>query len=158
MKQLRSRKNQRIKPFIDFYYAHDVAKYATSRIYRGIEDEVQDNDLNDVQFPTIPFLVSGDNINADLSNALSSQWQDSKEGIAASLFALGFDSYQIIPELSKLRYFPNYRMTGMSGRLSVNEQGHVLRELPWATFSNGKAEITALEGPDVAPYQDTSSP
>ena len=149
---------RRIKPFIDFYYAHDVAKYATSRIYRGVQDEVLDNDLNNVQFPTIPFLVTESQINSDLRNALNSQWQDSKEGIAASLFALGYDSYQIIPELSKLRYFPNYRLKGMSGQLSVNEQGHVLRELPWARFTNGKAEITALEGPDVAPYQDTSSP
>ena len=149
---------RRIKPFIDFYYAHDVAKYSTSRIYRGVEDEVQNSDLNEVQFPTIPFLVTENQINSDLNNALSSQWQDSKEGIAASLFALGYDSYRIIPELSKLRYFPNYRQNGMSGRLSVNEQGHVLRELPWAKFTNGKVEITALEGPDVAPYQDTSSP
>lgn len=149
---------RRIKPFIDFYYAHDVAKYSTSRIYRGVEDEVQNNDLNNVQFPTIPFLVSDNQINSDLDNALDNQWQDSKQGIAASLFALGYDSYQIIPELSKLRYFPNYRQTGMSGKLLVNEQGHVLRELPWAKFTSGKVEITALEGPNVAPYQETSSP
>ncbi len=149
---------RRIKPFIDFHYAHDIDKYATSRIYRGVNDEVLDRDLNDVHFPTIPFLLPDNGINADSSNALNTNWRDSREGISASLFALGYDSYNIIPELSKLKHFPNYRQAGLSGQLNVNEQGHVLRSLPWVKFTSGLIEITHQEGPDVAKYQETTSP
>ena len=149
---------RRIKPFIDFYYAHDVSVYSSSSIFRGVEDEVLDNDLNNIQFPTLPFLVSDSTATTSLKGEIDSNWQDSKQGLQANLFALGFDSYQIIPELSKLRFFPNYRQNGLTGTLTVNQQGQVLRNLPWATFVQGKIEVTNTEGPDVTLLQETSSP
>lgn len=149
---------RRIKPFIDFYYAHDVSVYTSSSIFRGIEDEVLDNDLNNIQFPTLPFLVPNSETTASLKREIEDNWQDSKQGLPANLFALGYDSYQIIPELSKLRFFPNYRLSGLTGNLTVTEQGQVLRDLPWAKFVQGKIEVTDTEGPDVALIQETSSP
>ena len=93
-----------------------------------------------------------------LKREISSDWGDSNQGLPARLFALGYDSYRIIPELSKLRYFPSYRLSGLSGQLVVNEQGHVLRNLPWAKFVQGKVEVTDLEGPNVALIQENNSP
>ena len=148
---------RRIKPFIDFYYAHDVKVYTSSTIFRGVEDEVLDNDLNNIQFPILPYLVPDSPDNASLKREISRHWADSKEGLSARLFALGYDSYQIIPELSKLKYFPNYQHSGLSGDLSVNEQGHVLRNLQWAQFVQGKVEVTNVEGPDVALIQENTS-
>ena len=149
---------RRIKPFIDFYYAHDITKYASSRIYNGTVDEVQDRDLNDVNFPIIPFMLEDQTNSDDLESALRAQWNDSRQGISATLFALGYDSYEIVPELSKLKYFPNYRQQGLSGRLSVNEYGHVIRELPWVKFNQGKIQVTQLKGPNVSQFQEPTSP
>ena len=131
---------RRLKPFIDYYYAHDLALYSSSSVYQGVKESVLDTDLNKVKFPDIPLLLSDAQEIQVNKRKLLNVWPDSSTGIAARLFALGYDSYHIVPDLSKLRHFPNYQIAGYSGNLSVNEQGHVLRKLPWAQFSKGIAK------------------
>ena len=140
---------RRIKPYIDYYYAHDIDVYATSSIYKGIENPVLDNDLNRIHFPNIPFLQTDNPESKMIRTSLTSYWSDSNEGIAARLFALGYDSYQLIPELSKLKHFPNYHLTGMTGSLSVNETGQVVRSIPWARFVKGVPLVMEDKTSDV---------
>jgi outer membrane PBP1 activator LpoA protein len=132
---------RRIKPFIDFYYAHDLALYSTSSIYNGKDDPQLDNDLNKVLFCDIPWLLSNEyGINAT-KNRISTLWPNSTKTSSARFFALGHDLYTLIPDLSKLRNFPQFQIHGLSGILSVDQLGHIQRTLSWAKFENGKAIV-----------------
>ncbi len=129
---------RRIKPFIDFYYAHDLPLYSTSSIYSGKEELVLDRDLENVFFCDIPWLLS-DEINViNYKKQISSIWPNSTQSRSARLFALGYDLFTLIPELNRLRNFPQYKKDGLSGKLTVNKNGHVQRQLSWAKFVNGK--------------------
>ncbi|MFT5452706.1 MAG: outer membrane PBP1 activator LpoA protein [Enterobacterales bacterium] len=130
---------RRIKPFIDFYYAQDLALYSTSSIYNGKDDPQLDNDLNKVLFCDIPWLLSDEDGINTTKNRISSLWPNSTKTSSARLFALGHDLYTLIPDLSKLRNFPQFQIQGLSGTLSVDQLGHIQRTLSWARFENGKA-------------------
>jgi len=132
---------RRIKPFIDFYYAHDLPLYSTSSIYNGKEDPLLDRDLDKVLFCDIPWLLTNDFNMVKNRQQISAIWPDSTQSRSARLFALGYDLFTLIPELSKLRNFPLYQKQGLSGLLSVNQSGHVQRTLSWARFINGKATL-----------------
>ncbi len=129
---------RRIKPFIDFYYAHDLPLYSTSSIYSGKEDPLLDRDLENVMFCDIPWLLSKDNGITDKKTQLAKILPDSIHGSSARLFALGYDLYTLIPDLNKLKNFPQFYKEGLSGLLSVDKLGHVQRRLTWARFINGQ--------------------
>ncbi|MCP3674373.1 MAG: hypothetical protein GY829_07875 [Gammaproteobacteria bacterium] len=129
---------RRIKPFIDFYYAHDLPLYSTSSIYSGKEELVLDRDLENVSFCDIPWLLSDQIDIVNYKKQISSIWPNSTQSRSARLFALGYDLFTLIPELNRLRNFPQYQKNGLSGKLTVNGSGHVQRQLSWAKFVNGK--------------------
>ncbi|NNJ73390.1 MAG: hypothetical protein HKP09_09440 [Enterobacterales bacterium] len=145
---------RRIKPFIDFYYAHDLTLFANANINQGIIQPILDNDLNKVTFADIPLLIEQQRSNKSDYSQLESVWPESTQGVTARLYALGYDGYNLIPDLSKLRYFPNYSIQGLSGNLSVTKNGHVQRELIWTQFQQGVPVVL----PPLPELTDTVSP
>ncbi len=134
---------RRIKPFIDFYYAHDLPLYSTSSIYAGKEDPLLDKDLDNVQFCDIPWLLSRDENLLYKKEQIAELLPAATHSSSARLFALGYDLYTLIPDLNKLRNFPQFYKEGLSGLLTVDPLGHVQRRLTWAKFVNGQtSEIT----------------
>jgi len=129
---------RRIKPFIDFYYAHDLPLYSTSSIYAGKEDPLLDKDLDNVQFCDIPWLLSRDDDVTVKKNQIARLLPTATHSSSARLFALGYDLYTLIPDLNKLRNFPQFYKEGLSGLLTVDQLGHVQRRLTWAKFVNGQ--------------------
>ncbi|RLA05314.1 MAG: hypothetical protein DRQ47_01485 [Gammaproteobacteria bacterium] len=130
---------RRIKPFIDFYYAHDLPLYSISSIYNGKVDPQLDRDLDKVLFCDIPWLLSESRENTMDKKQVSAIWPNSTYSHQGRFFALGYDLYTLIPDLNKLRNFPQYQKAGLSGKLSVDQLGHIQRTLSWAKFVNGKA-------------------
>lgn len=130
---------RRIKPFIDFYYAHDLPLYSTSSVYSGKEEPILDRDLDNVLFCDIPWLLSEEYALVETKNKLSNIWPNSTKSGAARLFALGYDLFTLIPDLNRLRNFPQYHKQGLSGLLTVDQLGHIQRNLSWAKFIDGRA-------------------
>ncbi|MGI9318954.1 MAG: penicillin-binding protein activator [bacterium] len=54
------------------------------------------------------------------------------------LYALGLESYHLIPRLSILRKDPWHRYNGQAFGASIREDGNVVRHLEWASFENGQ--------------------
>ncbi len=128
---------RRVKPFLNFHFANDIPVYATSYLFSGTPSPALDKDLNGIEFCDLPWLI-------DYSDARQEQRKTMTQAMAtaggnqARLFALGYDAFAVLPEMSRLMAFPEYRMNGLSGQLRVNDQGQIKRDLAWARFRDGR--------------------
>lgn len=53
-------------------------------------------------------------------------------------FAMGYDAYDLIGYLAQMELFPDYKLEGFSGRLSLDEGNKIFREMSWAQYQRGR--------------------
>ena len=124
---------RRLKPALDFYFAHDLPVYTVSNMYSGQPKPSQDQDLNNIRIPLMPWLSETSAVKTEIE----SNWPKSK-GPLAPLFALGLDAWRIHPSLPQMAHTPNAKIIGSTGVLSVDKKREVKRELKWHRFYNGR--------------------
>lgn len=129
-----------IKPQINYFRAHQLPVYATSHVYTGKIDPIQDADLDGVQFGDMPWmLVNGGRI-ADLRQSLQRDWPHAHSDLDR-LYALGMDSYAILPHLNRISAENAARFNGVTSGLSLDRDGRLHRQLAWARFRNGTPRL-----------------
>lgn len=124
---------RQVRALLVYRDADQLPVYATSHIYSGVPDAIQDHDLNGVLFTETPWLLNNDN---PLQEQIISQWPQAQTSFAR-LYALGVDTWSIAPRLMELKSLPNSSIMGLSGELTINSTQRVERKLPWATFTKG---------------------
>ncbi|MBY4676609.1 penicillin-binding protein activator [Marinobacterium arenosum] len=124
---------RQIKPTLSFHYANDLPIYATSHVYAGFNNPMTDQDLSGIRFVDIPWNLASPSAG---KRALQQLRQDTDTRFGR-LYALGLDAYQLHPYLQQLAALPQAALQGETGRLSVDNQGRVARQLDWAIFRNG---------------------
>lgn len=127
---------RRIKPFLNFYFAHDLPVYSVSRINSGAKNKQLNNDLNGIIFTDSPILISDSKEIESLKQNVA-QILPNVNSPFGRLFALGYDAYEILPNLNMMQAFKEYQRKGLSGYLSVDEEGRVNRALSIAQFKQG---------------------
>lgn len=127
---------RQIKPTLTFQYAGDLPVYATSHLYDGVSDSIQNQDLNDVEFSETPWLLDPED---PLRKSVEAQWPQAA-GSLGRLYAMGADAYTLGLRLPQLKALPGTQVEGHSGILSLTPSQRVERKLPWAQFRNGKVE------------------
>ena len=115
-------------------YAPQVAVYASSRTHGHNLSKSQSRDLNGLIFSDMPWLLNPDR---ELKQQTLALWPNMSK-IQQNLFAMGYDSFQLIPNLLQLRNFPNSRLAGQTGILYINDDGIIEREFSWAKYRSGK--------------------
>jgi len=140
---------RRIKPFIDFYFAHELPVISTSNVYSGQPRPQLDNDLNGIEFSDIPLYISQQTDMQQTRKTIKSIDKNVMKSNNGRLFSMGYDSYQILSRLAKLQAFPAYRWYGLSGEIGVDEDGLVHRYLTWAEFRKGVPKVTKERLPPV---------
>lgn len=125
-----------LRPALRFHLAEDLAVYATSDIFEP--DAKGNNDLEGVIFPDMPWVISPDPASSQLRTTLSRHWPVRARG-RGRLYAFGFDACRIVPLLKAGQFGSAHAIPGMTGLLSIDESGHVKRELDWAKVSGGRA-------------------
>ena len=134
-----SEDTRQLSPALAFYYADDLPILATSQINDVNATKIDNLDLNGVQFLDIPWkLLPKD----DLSNRIVNAWP-AASGSLGPLFAMGMDSYSLLPRLKQLREFPSTRFYGTTGTIRI-EQQTLRRDLTWATMENGSVQVAGL--------------
>lgn len=124
-----------LRPALRFHLAADLPVYATSDIF---EPNVAANrDLEGVIFPDMPWVISPDAASTALRNALSKHWPLRAQG-RGRLYAFGFDAYRLVPVLKAGRFGRQHAIPGMTGMLSIDDQGMVHRRLEWARVTDGE--------------------
>ena len=126
-----------LRPQLSYHFATDLPVYATSHIFTGNENISADQDINNITYCDIPWLLSSDPTFELLRDSLDLQ-QSSSSSRLPRFAALGIDAYQIIPHLQRLAAYNYDRYNGTTGKLSLDESNRIYRELSWAKFKDGR--------------------
>jgi outer membrane PBP1 activator LpoA protein len=135
-----NRKARLIKPLLDFFYAFDLPIYSTSRIFSGKVDPVNDRDLDRIRFPDMPWMIATNIELESLRTFLQGGWPN-RETSYNRLYGLGMDIFSILPLIERMRENPMLHFQGMSGNLSIDENGIIHREMLWASFRKGSPAL-----------------
>lgn len=148
---------RQLRPQLKFFDAGNIPIFATTQVYSGRYDPRNDRDLDDVQFPTSPWLL--DQGQHQPSRQESEQWFESLDNAAsARFFALGIDVIQLLPYLSYLQGDPNSSIAGAHGELSIDEKGFIHRGLSPVRFNDGRATLVIEPMVDPATEQNDGEP
>ncbi|SDZ93181.1 penicillin-binding protein activator [Microbulbifer marinus] len=123
---------RQINPMLTFYYANDLPVYATSHVFDGNINPDRDRDINGIRFTALPWLFENDN-----QTKRNIEKQASPAPAFARLYALGADAFRLYPRIPMLRQFPQQRVHGLTGALSLTADGRIVREQIWARIDKG---------------------
>jgi uncharacterized protein len=135
-----------LRPQLRFHFAGDVPTYATSDAFEP--DPRNNQDLEGLMFPDMPWMLGGDLADA-VRAALRDAYPNGGGPRRNRLFAFGFDAYRVAAALRSST--SSVQLDGLTGRLSVDPDHRIHRELGWAQIHNG--EIRLLPGPTATTAQ-----
>ena len=122
-----------IPPQIDYYHGLGLPVYSISNIYRP---GANTPDMNGVYFPVMPwFLANGGamaSMRKQLSHLYPQNWQQ-----FAPLYALGYDSWRLLPLLMHSANPLAQPVRGVSGSLSMGQGNVIQRRADPARYVNG---------------------
>jgi outer membrane PBP1 activator LpoA protein len=116
-----------LRPQITFFSGERVPVLSSSPIYNGIQDPINNVDLDRTSFPVMPWVL--------LSNDVAPY-----AGQLNMLYAMGSDAYRVAAEFNEMRNQSNKVIAGNMGVLSVETSGEVQFQPIWANFKDGTAE------------------
>jgi len=130
-----------LRPQLKFYFAGDIPTYATADAFEPNSSANQD--LDGLIFPDAPWLLGGALVDG-VRDATNAAWPTGGPR-RSILFAFGFDAARLA---NALRSLPaqggnasSLSVDGLTGRLTLGADGHVLRDLMWAQIRNGEPRV-----------------
>ncbi|HEX9706220.1 MAG TPA: penicillin-binding protein activator [Steroidobacteraceae bacterium] len=123
-----------IRTQLRFNYASALPMYATSDIFDPAGSG--NVDLDGVIFPDMPWIIDPQGPSASARETADRVWRG-RNGQLERLHAFGYDAFRLIGELRRLRG-GSTPLLGTTGRLAVDGQGRVRRELEWAQIVGGR--------------------
>lgn len=133
----RPQQARQLMPQLKFHHSGQLPIIATSHAYTGYADPKENIDLNGLIINDIPWVFDDIAKNEPSYQALQQNEKNYFDKLKR-FYALGVDSYRLIPELNQLTQVPDTQFNGVTGNLTINNAGHVHRQTRWATFKNGK--------------------
>ncbi|MEJ2609210.1 MAG: penicillin-binding protein activator [Candidatus Thiodiazotropha sp.] len=153
----RPQKARQLRPQLKFFRAGDMPILATSHIYSGVTQPDLDRDLGKISFVDMPWLLE-ESQEDSLSRKQLEKLIPGVRGRYARLYAMGIDSYNLLPFLPSLQAQPGRLFNGKSGALYLDNQNKIHRLLAWADMERGLAHISGY-APRIGtptPYQPSS--
>lgn len=136
-------KARQLVPQLKFYRSGALPIIATSHAYTGYPDPQQDIDLNRVIINDVPWNFTDTALSDPTYIALFNSDLDNFKQMKR-LYALGADAYHLVPELNSLSKEAELSYNGATGRLSIDQRGHISRITPWGTFKKGLLEALPI--------------
>jgi len=132
-----------LRPQLRFHYAGDIPTYATSDAFDP--DLRANDDLEGLMFPDMPWILGGDF--ADAVRAAAREAWPNGSPYRGRLFAFGFDAFRLAQALPRHGAAGSVGLEGLTGRLSLDSDRHIRRELNWAQVHNGELRLLAAPAP-----------
>lgn len=128
-----------LSPFND----KKVPVYATHRSYSLNLSNNSLRDLRNLTFSDMPWMLPAHNWQT-IAQETDTLWPQRSDTLRR-LFALGFDSYNLIPKLQALRTLPKLSVDGLTGKLNIQRDGSIRRTLPYGFINNDKVSLIAMD-------------
>jgi len=129
-----------IRPQINFYSGAAIPVYADSRVFNGIQNNIENLDLESTQFPVMPWVLRSANV-APYAGQLN------------QLYALGSDTYRLASNYTRMKNNPNIAINGSTGQLNIKTNGTIDFQPVWASFKDGEAVASDTLGLNVNPLE-----
>jgi outer membrane PBP1 activator LpoA protein len=136
-----------LRPQLRFHYAGTIPTYATSDAFEP--DPRANQDLEGLIFPDMPWMLGGD-LTESVRTATQSAWPGASH--RSRLFAFGFDAYGLAMALRAAT--GSVQIDGLTGRLTLDSEHRVQRNLAWVQMHNGEARVL----PATVPTAQASAP
>lgn len=139
-----------IKPYIDVNtspFADIIPVYASSRSHSNFNDKNNASSTNDLQgltFTQIPWLLPSKQQNKKLAKLSDKLWPKRTDSLS-TIFAMGFDSYNLLSKVFKMKQAPHIRHFGQTGVLKLSNENILTRSLVWGRYQNDKVMQVAMD-------------
>ncbi len=126
-----------LRPQLRFHRAGDIPTYATSDAFEP--DTRANEDLEGLMFPDMPWMLGGELADA-VHTATREAWPSGGPH-RGRLFAFGFDAFRLAQALRRPPPSGGISVSGLTGRLSIDEERRVHREIGWAQLHDGELRL-----------------
>jgi uncharacterized protein len=130
-----------LRPQLRFHFAGNVPTYATSDAFEP--DPHNNQDLEGLMFPDMPWMLGSDLADA-VRGALQTAYPNGGGPRRNRLFAFGFDAYRVAAALQGGA--ASIQVEGLTGRLTLDPDHRIHRELGWAQIHNGEIKMLPAAG------------
>lgn len=128
-------------PQLHFYWTRALPVYSSSHVYTGYPDPSRDQDLDGLIFGDMPWVLNKAMRASPGYQSLRAAYPENFKHLKR-LYALGFDAYRIIPHLNAMQHVQNMSFQGVTGKLRMDPDRYLRRELSWARFKGGLPQPT----------------
>jgi outer membrane PBP1 activator LpoA protein len=125
---------RQILPQLKFHYAGDLPVYSTSDSFEP--DASANSDIDGMLFPDMPWMVANDPVTAQIRDGVRAAWP-ARTARFNRLYAFGFDAYRLVPALRSKSPAEAGAMSGVTGKLHLDDHNRIRRDLDWAQIKNG---------------------
>tara|TARA_B100001059_G_scaffold235689_1_gene282270 strand:+ start:507 stop:2327 length:1821 start_codon:yes stop_codon:yes gene_type:complete len=132
---------RQIKPTLAFQYAASLPVYATSHSYTVDPSGSQNTDLDGLLVAETPWLLEHDD---PLYQGVTSNWPQAA-GPLGRIYAMGIDAQRVFNRLPQMRQYPETRIDGATGLLSLTQDGRIQRDLAWGQIQDGLLQPAVVE-------------
>jgi outer membrane PBP1 activator LpoA protein len=120
-----------------------LSVFASSRSYSLDLNSNNMRDLRNLTFTDMPWMLPAHNWQK-LAQQTQQLWPQRQDTLLR-LFAMGFDAYNLLPNLSRLKAVGYVSSQGLTGDISINNQGIIHRVLPWAQITQNRVQVIAMD-------------
>jgi outer membrane PBP1 activator LpoA protein len=132
-----------VRPQLRFHFAGDIPTYATSDAFEP--DPAANEDMEGLQFPDMPWMLGGEP--GDSVRAAAREAWPTGGPRRNRLFAFGYDAYRVAVAVRSNPSGANTTVDGLTGRLTIDGERRVHRELAWAQMRAGVAKPLTAQTP-----------
>ena len=135
-----ARQARMIRPQLQFFRAGDLPILASSRANNARDAKRYDSDLNNILFTDTPWAIESATGGSEVRETIAEHWGENSN--YSRLYAMGVDAFNMLGQLEKMREDEDYRFSGNTGDLNMDENQRIHRQMHWAKYIDGKAVIT----------------
>jgi outer membrane PBP1 activator LpoA protein len=136
-----------LKPYIDVNtstFAKIIPVYASSRSHSTKQDPSKLNDLRNLIFTEMPWLLKSQQQNAKLAQLSKILWPSRSDSLQR-IFAMGYDSLYLVDKLPSMKQRPYVRHYGQTGILKLDDNNVLTRSLLWGIYRKGRVSEIAMD-------------
>ena len=138
------------KPYIDVSispFADAIPIFASSRSHSHFNDKFNASSTSDLQgltFTQIPWLLNSKQQDKALNKLSEELWPKRYDSLSR-IFAMGFDSFNVLNKLTAMEQSPFIHHFGQTGVLQLNTNNILTRSLIWGQYKNDKVTQIVLD-------------